>query len=81
MKLENFCEIKAIDEARAKKIIEWYEKTGYEVGILYGPGVGLDPILLIKLLAIFGNSDNLEKDFSQLADELFKKEKKIASEE
>ena len=63
MEIENFCEIKAIDEARAKKIIRWYEKTGYGIAILYGPGVGLDPISLIELLTIFGNSKNLERDF------------------
>jgi len=38
------------------------------------PGVNLDPVSLIKLLAIFGNSKDLEKDFNRLANETFKEE-------
>lgn len=74
MELKNFCEIKAIDEARAKKIIKWYKKNRYRVAFSAsseGPGANLDSRLLIRLLTIFGNSKNLEKDFSQLDDELF----------
>ncbi|MBA7481086.1 hypothetical protein ES708_27172 [subsurface metagenome] len=74
MELKNFTEIKAIDEARAKKIIKCYEKMRYKVAFsasLEGPGANLDSRLLIRLLTIFGNSKNLKKDFSQLDNELF----------
>ena len=72
MKFKNFYEIKAIDEARAIKIFEWYEKhRGYEVSIIGGPGIILGSQGLIELLSIFGNSKNLERDFNQWADKLF----------
>jgi len=70
----NFDKIKAIDEARAKKIIKCYEKNRYRVAFSAsseGPGCNLGPVLLMRLLAIFGNSNNLERDFSQLDNELF----------
>ncbi|MBA7553860.1 hypothetical protein ES705_46464 [subsurface metagenome] len=44
MEIENFCEIKAIDEARAKKIIKWYNKTDYEIAIIAGGGCSLDTL-------------------------------------
>lgn len=75
MGIINFNKIKAIDEARAKKIIKCYEKNRYKVSFSAsseGPGVVLNSILLIRLLTIFGNSKNLKKDFSQLDNELFK---------
>jgi len=74
VEIENFCEIKAIDEARAKKIIRCYKKMRYRVAFVAsdkGPGVNLGPLLLIKLLTIFGNSNNLERDLSWLDNELF----------
>jgi len=74
MEIENFCEIKAIDKARAKKIIKCYEKMRYRVSFMAspeGPGVNLGPVLLMRLLTIFGNSNNLERDFYRLAKELF----------
>lgn len=75
MEFTNFNEIKAIDEARANKIIRCYKKMRYRVAFCAsdkGPGVDLGPVLLIRLLTIFGNSDNLERDLSQLDNELFK---------
>lgn len=74
MKLKNFREIKAIDEARAKKIIRCYEKMRYKVAFCassQGPGTNLDSVLLIRLLTIFGNSNKLERDLSRLDNELF----------
>jgi len=74
MKLKNFREIKAIDEARAKKIIRCYEKMRYKVAFCassQGPGTNLDSVLLIRLLTIFGNSKDLKRDFSRLDNELF----------
>lgn len=74
MELTNFNEIKAIDEARAEKIIRCYEKMRYKVAFsasLEGPGVNLDSRLLIRLLTIFGNSNNLKRDFGRLDDDLF----------
>ena len=71
MKLKNFCKIKAIDEARAKKIIKWYEETHYEVSIGAGVGITLDPLSLIRLLDVFGNSKNIDKSFGRLIDDLF----------
>ena len=74
MKLKDFCEIKAIDEARANKIIRCYKKMRYRVAFCasdMGPGVDLGSELLIRLLTIFGNSDNLERDLGQLDNELF----------
>lgn len=45
-------------------------------------GVNLDSISLIKLLSIFGNSKNLERDFSRLAKKLLKcKEKEKSGED
>lgn len=79
MELKNFREIKTIDEDKAIEIIKWNEKTDYRVAVMAsseGPGVNLDSISLVKLLAIFGNSKNLERDFGQLANELFKEEEK-----
>ena len=76
MKLENFCEIKAIDEARAMKIIRWYKKTRFDVSMGAGNGMCLDGLSLIKLLTIFGNSKNIEKDFGQLIFGLFEEEDK-----
>jgi len=37
-------------------------------------GVNLDPISLIKLLSLFGDSKDLERDFRYLVGELFKEE-------
>jgi len=82
MELKNFCEIEAINEDKAIEIIKRNEKTDYRVAVMAsseGPGVNLDSISLVKLLAIFGNSKNLERDFGQLANELFKKEEKRKS--
>ncbi|MBA7490836.1 hypothetical protein ES702_01379 [subsurface metagenome] len=82
MELKNFCEIEAINEDKAIEIIKRNEKTDYRVAVTAsseGPGVNLDSISLVKLLAIFGNSKNLERDFGQLANELFKKEEKRKS--
>ena len=79
MEIENFCEIKAIDEARAKKIIRCYKKMRYRVAFVAsdkGPGVNLGPLLLIRLLTIFGNSNKLERDLSRLDDELFRELRK-----
>jgi hypothetical protein len=74
VKLKNFREIK-IDEARATEIVKWYVETGYDVSINAGcSGCTLDPILLIKLLSLFGNSKDLERDFRCLVGELFKEE-------
>ena len=70
MKLKNFYEIKAIDEARAIKIIKWYHKTPYGVAVMAGGGCTLDSASLIELLSIFGNSKNLERDISSLANRL-----------
>ena len=73
MEIKNFCEIKAIDEARIKKIIRWYEKTRFKVAIMaseQGPGYNLNVSSLIKLLAIFGNSKQLDKDFRQFDSEI-----------
>jgi len=75
MEFTNFNEIKAIDEARIKKIIKWYNKTNYEIAIIAGPGCSLDTLSLVKLLYIFANSKNIEKDFKHLSNELFETEK------
>jgi len=74
MKLKNYYGIKAIDEVRAIKIIKWYEKQPYEVAIMGGGVCTLDPQSLIELLSLFGNSNNLKRDFKQWADRLFKGE-------
>jgi hypothetical protein len=37
-------------------------------------GCNLDPISLIKLLSLFGDSKDLERDFRYLVGELFKEE-------
>lgn len=75
VKLKNFREIK-IDEARATEIVEWYVKTGYDVSINVGcSGCNLGPISLIKLLSLFGDSKDLERDFRSLVGDLFKEEK------
>jgi len=76
MKLKNFCEIKAIDEARAKEIIKWYKKALYNVSVASGIGIDL-PISLIQLLTIFGNSEDIEGDFSQLFEDLFGESEEI----
>lgn len=72
LRFKNFTEIKAIDEARALKIIKWYKKTGYGVAVMYGQGCTLDPLSLITLLSILANSKHLERDFGQLVKELRK---------
>jgi len=77
MKLKNFCEIKSIDEARAKEIIKWYEKTCYSISVGAGLGIDLTPISLIQLLTIFGNSEDIGKGFSQLIDDLFGESEEI----
>ncbi len=77
MDLKNFCEVKAIDEARAIKIMKWNEKTDLGIAITAVNGCNLDSISLIKLLAIFGNSKNIERDIGRLFDELIKYEKPI----
>ena len=70
MKLKNFYEIKAIDEARAMKIIKWYKKTPYGIAIMAGQGCTLASTDLIELLSIFANSKNFERDFDRLAKRL-----------
>jgi hypothetical protein len=77
MELNNFREIKAIDEARAIKIIKWNEKTDLGIAITAVNGCNLDSISLIKLLSIFSNSKNIEKDIGRLFDELMKYEEPI----
>ena len=72
MKLKNFYEIKAIDEARAIKIIKWYEKTPYGVSVMAGGGCILASSDLIELLSIFANSKNLGRDFGRLAKRLLR---------
>ena len=72
--LQSFVERKEINKNRARKIIKWYEKTRYDVSICAGVGISLSPVSLIRLLSIFGNSKNLEKDFNRLANEPFKEE-------
>ena len=74
MEFTNFNEIKAIDEARIKKIIKWYNKTGYEIAIMAGGGCSLDTLSFVKLLYILANSTNIEKDFKHLVNELFETE-------
>ncbi|MBA7701703.1 hypothetical protein ES703_110447 [subsurface metagenome] len=71
MEFTNFNEIKAIDKARAKEIIKWYEKTRYNVSVASGIGIDLTPISLIQLLTIFSNSEDIERDFSRLFGDLF----------
>ena len=75
MEFTNFNEIKVIDEARIKKIIKWYNKTDYEIAIIAGSGCSLDTLSLVKLLYIFANSTNIEKDFKHLINEVFEIEK------
>lgn len=70
LRFRNFTEIKAIDEARALKIIKWYEKTGYGVALMYGQGCSLDSKSLITLLSILANSKHLERDFGWLVKKL-----------
>ncbi|GAH89031.1 unnamed protein product [marine sediment metagenome] len=71
MEFTNFNEIKAIDQARITKIIRWYKKTDYQLAILSGSGCSLDTLSLVKLLYIFANSTNIEKDFKHLVYEVF----------
>ncbi|MBA7554327.1 hypothetical protein ES705_46941 [subsurface metagenome] len=74
MKLKNFWGIKAIDEARAKKIIKWYEKANYRIGFMAsskGPGATLDSISVIKLLSVFSNSEDFKRDFERFNNEIF----------
>lgn len=73
MKLKNFRNIKEIDEARAKEIINWYDKTRYSIGIDAGLGIGIGSIDLIQLLTIFANSKDIEKDVSQFVDYCFER--------
>jgi len=68
MKIKNLCEIKAIDETRAVKIINWYNKADYRIGVMAspeGPGVNLGIDELIELLTILANSENIKKDFRE----------------
>jgi len=74
MEILGFNKIKAIDETRAKKIIEWYEKTRYDVAIgTQGPGITLGWESLIELLTVFGNSKNIEKDFRKVTNDAFRR--------
>ncbi|MBA7517405.1 hypothetical protein ES705_09471 [subsurface metagenome] len=75
MEFTNFNEIKAIDKARINKIIKWYKKTNFEIAIITGQGCSLDTLSLVKLLYIFANSTNIEKDFKHLVNEVFEKGK------
>ena len=75
MEFTNFNEIKPINEARIKKIIKWYNKTNFEIAIMAGSGCSLDTLSLVKLLYIFANSTNIEKDFKHLVNEVFEIEK------
>jgi len=70
LRFKNFTKIKAIDEARALKIIKWYEKTPYQIAIMAGCGCGLDSLSLITLLSILANSKNIERDINALADKI-----------
>ena len=70
VEIENFCEIKAIDEARAKKIIKWYESSGYQIAYAGGFTQCLTSSELIQLLMILGNSKNIERDIIKHANKL-----------
>jgi len=70
MKLKNFYEIKAIDEARAIKIIKWYESSGYQIAYAGGFTQCLTSSELIQLLIILGNSKNIERDIIKHANKL-----------
>lgn len=73
MKLENFHKIEGINRARAKQIINWYERTRDEISIgnNFSIGIRLHGLFLIKLLTIFGNSKHIERDVARLFHSLY----------